>query len=167
MSKEVFAYSPSTGEFYGVVEADESPLEPGIGKYVIPAHATEMAPPAVGQNEVAVFSDGAWSVLADYRGSVYYTTDGVKHTVETIGELLPDGALPQAPAQTAAQLAATRIVVIDTRLAKIDQLSARPAREVALALLSGATVDSYVTDKLSALEAEAVSLRSERKELST
>lgn len=64
-----------------------------------------------------------------------------------------------------AEITAVRIAAIDTRLAEIDSLSARPAREAALALLSGAPVDSYVSDKLTALEAEAAALRAERKEL--
>lgn len=163
MTKLTYNYSPENGEYIGKGEADESPLEPGV--YHFPAHSTEIAPPAISDHEVSVFSSGAWLVLADYRGTVYYTTDGASHTITEIGALLPDGALLTAPEQTAEQIATARIAAIDARLAEIDQLSARPAREASLALLSGATVDSYVTDKLAALEAEAVALRAERKTL--
>ena len=105
---------------------------------------------------------------------IYFKDEnGGVHALESadFANLLPDGCVEITEVEAAAlqqpSSSALRIADIDTRLVEIDQLSARPAREVALTLLSGAAVDSYVTDKLSALEAEAVSLRSERKELST
>ena len=160
---KIYNYHPETGEYVGVEAAVESPLEPGV--YLLPASSSLLAPPEAGGNEVAVFADGAWSVLADFRGTSYYTTDGVYHTITQIGEVEPNDALDSAPALTAAQVAAARIAAIDSRLTEIDRLSSRPAREVALALSSGAAVDGYTIDKLAALEAEAVALRAERKTL--
>lgn len=102
----------------------------------------------------------------DTENQVHYLDDA------SYSHLLPSGSVEitaeaatalQQP--TAADMAAARIADIDARLAEIDQLSARPARQAAFALLSGSAVDRYVTDKLAALEAEAVELRAERKEL--
>ena len=93
------------------------------------------------------------------------------HALESadFANLLPTGcveitedeaAVLQQPSSTV-----VRVAEIDARLAEIDQLSARPAREIALALLAGESVDSYTSEKLKALEIEAAALRAERKSL--
>jgi hypothetical protein len=56
----IYHYIADTGIFYSEGVADESPLEPGI--FLIPAHATTVAPPVVTEPEIAVFRDGEWSV---------------------------------------------------------------------------------------------------------
>ena len=56
----IYHYIADTGIFYSEGVADESPLEPGI--FLIPAHATTVAPPDVTEPEIAVFRDGEWSV---------------------------------------------------------------------------------------------------------
>jgi hypothetical protein len=56
----IYHYIADTGIFYSEGVADESPLEPGV--FLIPAHATTVAPPEVTELEVAVFRDGGWSV---------------------------------------------------------------------------------------------------------
>ena len=57
---KTYNYIADTGIFYSEVVADESPLEPGV--FLIPAHATTVAPPQVTNPEIAVFKDGEWSV---------------------------------------------------------------------------------------------------------
>ena len=57
---KTYNYIADTGIFYSEGVADESPLEPGV--FLIPAHATTVAPPEVTEPEVAVFKDGEWSV---------------------------------------------------------------------------------------------------------
>ncbi|MDI6872581.1 MAG: tail fiber assembly protein [Bacillota bacterium] len=57
---KVYHYS-ETGEYLGESEARESPLEPGV--YLIPAHATDQAPPKPGPNQVPVFTNGAWTLV--------------------------------------------------------------------------------------------------------
>ena len=57
---KIYHYIADTGIFYSEGVADESPLEPGV--FLIPAHATTVAPPVVAEPEIAVFKDGAWSV---------------------------------------------------------------------------------------------------------
>ncbi|MGA4187809.1 phage tail protein, partial [Ralstonia nicotianae] len=43
MTDTVYHYDPTTGEYAGSSPADHSPLEPGV--VLIPAHATDQAPP--------------------------------------------------------------------------------------------------------------------------
>ena len=57
---KTYNYIADTGIFYSEGVADESPLEPGV--FLIPAHATTVAPPEVTEPDVAVFKDGEWSV---------------------------------------------------------------------------------------------------------
>lgn len=57
---KVYNYDPETGIYINEGIADESPLEEGV--WLIPAHATEIAPPSVPEGKVAVWKDGSWSV---------------------------------------------------------------------------------------------------------
>lgn len=57
---KIYHYIAETGIFYAEGLADESPLEPGV--FLIPAHATTVAPPEVTEPEIAVFRDGEWSI---------------------------------------------------------------------------------------------------------
>ncbi|KAG0188260.1 hypothetical protein DFQ28_005152 [Apophysomyces sp. BC1034] len=60
MTQTVYNYHPETGELVSCSEADPSPLEPGV--FLIPALATDIAPPDTGKGQVAVFSKGKWTV---------------------------------------------------------------------------------------------------------
>lgn len=57
---KVYHYS-STGVFIGEELADESPLEPGV--YLIPAHATTIAPPADNPAYDRVFTGNSWAYV--------------------------------------------------------------------------------------------------------
>lgn len=59
--KIVYNYHPVTLEYVGSSEATESPLEPGV--YLIPAHATEIAPPAKQDGNVRVFKNDKWGYV--------------------------------------------------------------------------------------------------------
>lgn len=59
--KIVYNYHPVTLEYMGSIEAAESPLEPGV--YLIPANATEIAPPAKQDGNIRVFKDGKWGYV--------------------------------------------------------------------------------------------------------
>lgn len=83
-TKTVYNYNPETGEYLGPETAHESPLEPGV--YLIPAHSTETAPPEVGEHQAAVYSDGAWTLVEDHRGEVWYdTATQERHEIKTLG----------------------------------------------------------------------------------
>lgn len=58
---KVYHYDPVTMIFCGESEADESPLEPGV--FLIPAHATDQAPPSPSENEVVVWGASGWELV--------------------------------------------------------------------------------------------------------
>lgn len=99
---DVYNYSPVNGEYLGTSKADESPLEPGV--FLIPAHATTTEPPQRGEREVAVFSDGSWSIAPDWRGRQFWLPDGSEHRIAAIGDEPPPGALDAPPPPTEAQV---------------------------------------------------------------
>lgn len=96
----IYNYSRDTGEFTGASLADKSPLESGV--FHVPANATITEPPETGENEVALFIDGAWRIESDYRGDSYWTSNDFDeeeppHKIETLGPL-PENALLLKPA---------------------------------------------------------------------
>lgn len=83
-TKTVYNYNPETGEYLGLETAYESPLEPGV--YLLPAHSTEAEPPEAGAGRVAVFADGAWTLVDDHRGEVWYdTATQERHEIKNLG----------------------------------------------------------------------------------
>lgn len=94
-TKTVYNYNPDTGEYLGPETAYESPLEPGV--YLIPAHATTIAPPEADDGRVAVFADGAWTLVEDHRGEVWYdTATQERHEIKTLG-IVPEAWTPLEP----------------------------------------------------------------------
>ena len=87
--KTVYLYDAVSGEYKGTYEAQESPLEPGT--FIEPVHSTEIAPPAPGANEVAVYASGSWGLQPDYRGqTIYNQTTGAPQEVTSVGAI-PSG----------------------------------------------------------------------------
>lgn len=83
-TKTVYNYDPNTGEYLGPETAHESPLEPGV--YLLPAHSTETAPPEAGEHQAAVYRNGAWTLVEDHRGEVWYdTATQERHEIKTLG----------------------------------------------------------------------------------
>lgn len=60
MPKIVYLFDEMTGEFKGVFEAQESPLEPG--KYITPEHSTDAVPPLCGESQYLIFQGGEWLI---------------------------------------------------------------------------------------------------------
>jgi hypothetical protein len=58
---KIYHYDFETGQYLGDGVADPSPLEADV--WLIPAHATEIAPPKTGVDEYAIFIDNAWSIF--------------------------------------------------------------------------------------------------------
>ena len=83
-TKTVYNYNRDTGEYLGLETAYESPMEPGV--YLLPAHSTETAPPEAGEHQAAVYSDGAWTLVEDHRGEVWYdTATQERHEIKELG----------------------------------------------------------------------------------
>lgn len=92
---KAYSYHPGTREFIGETEADRSPLEPDVILY--PAFSTSLLPPSPGAHQAAVFQDGAWSLVADFRGQTYWLA-GVPATISDLGVSPPDGSTTEPPA---------------------------------------------------------------------
>ncbi|BBD08447.1 phage tail assembly chaperone [Desulfovibrio ferrophilus] len=83
---QIFNYHPVTGEYLGNGIARPDPLEEG--RFLIPAHATEVAPPEAGERQASVWADQAWSLMEDHRGEIYYSTvTGEPVVIEYLGDV--------------------------------------------------------------------------------
>jgi hypothetical protein len=103
--KTVYLFDPATFAFAGTYQAQESPLE--LGVFIEPVHSTDIEPPAVDADQVAVWN-GAWSVQPDYRGQTMYDqTSGAPLEVTSIGAI-PAGFALTPPPPTLAQALATK-----------------------------------------------------------
>lgn len=92
---QIYNYHSVTKEYLGESTADKSPLEEDI--YLIPANATEIKPPEVSENQVAVFKDENWTIAADFRGNTYYDKDtGQPVIIDFIGNI-PDNLQDTLP----------------------------------------------------------------------
>ena len=146
---DLYHYHPATGEFLGAGLADESPLEPG--EWLIPAHATADAPPVTGANEAALYQGGAWAIVPDHRGTVYWLADGSRHEITALGEAPPLGALSEVPPPP--------LDVLKTR--KAAELGAACQAEIVAGFSSAAlgaehTYDSKLEDQINLVGAAAL-----------
>jgi hypothetical protein len=128
---EIHHYHPETGELIGSSAARPDPLVPG--GWLIPAHATTLAPPAAPQGLAAVWSGAAWTLAEDHRGRRGWL-DGQPATVTELGPL-PPGWADAAPEPGPGELAAARRAERDARLAACDwtQLPDAPLDDAARA----------------------------------
>jgi hypothetical protein len=58
---KIYHYDFETGQYLGEGVADPSPLETDV--WLIPAYATDVAPPETGVDEYAIFIEGNWAVF--------------------------------------------------------------------------------------------------------
>lgn len=92
----VYNYDPNTGEYLGLETAYESPMEPGV--YLLPAHSTETAPPEAGEHQAAVYRNGAWTLVEDHRGEIYYdTATQERHEIKALDEAISNTWTPLEP----------------------------------------------------------------------
>lgn len=111
---DIFHLHPKTGELVGQGTADPDPMNEG--SYLIPAHATDQSPPTAGTNEAAVYSNGEWSLVPDYRGTEYWLADGSRHEISELGIEPPTEALDSPPPKPITDLAADKIDTIEQAL---------------------------------------------------
>lgn len=70
---QIWNYHPVTGELLGPGTADANPIE--LGEWIVPAHATPVAPPTAQIGKAIVFAGSAWSHIPDHRGEVWWMAD--------------------------------------------------------------------------------------------
>lgn len=96
----IYHYHPKTGELVGQGKADADPMDQG--NWLIPAHATTEAPPALQVGFARVFLDGEWGQVEDHRGKVVWTDHETSIEIDYLGPL-PEGVSderPEAPPPT-------------------------------------------------------------------
>jgi hypothetical protein len=65
--------------------------------WMIPAWSTLVAPPALAEHQAALFDGSTWTVVADWRGHVYWLADGTKVQITELEVAPPADALAAAP----------------------------------------------------------------------
>jgi len=85
---DAYNYDPATGEFLNALPMRESPLEPGV--WLVPAHATNTAPPEAVPGHAVCWRDGAWEQVPDFRGHVRWDAVGQRVEITALGSL-PEG----------------------------------------------------------------------------
>lgn len=138
MATKIVYQINASGHFVSQVEADESPLEPGV--FLIPAGCVEAAPPTPGAHQWPAWIAGAWGFVPDFRGTVGYKPTGEAITITDLGDTLESLGLSATPPPdySAALLAgAVRISRKDARKQQQAQrLAARGDTLGALKLLN-------------------------------
>ena len=95
----------------------DCPLDPMNGRPKVPGNATTSPPPTTGENEAATFVGDAWTVVADWRGHVYWRADGSRHEISELGVEPPADALDEAPPEPLEDLADRKRAAIEAGLA--------------------------------------------------
>lgn len=87
----IYHYSKDTLEYLNKTRAEADPAESkkqGVFVALIPAYATTIEPPTAGDNEAAIFIEGAWAIVPDYRSTHKKCDDEFKiSNITTLGEL--------------------------------------------------------------------------------
>jgi hypothetical protein len=87
-TRYIQTYTPTTEGHNG------APLEPG--KWLIPAHATDIEPPTCESNQIQVFNGKSWDIIEDQRG-IYYSTK-TREVIENDNPLeTPENATKEVP----------------------------------------------------------------------
>jgi hypothetical protein len=135
--KTVYLYG-AQGLYDGPYNAQESPLEPGV--YLLPEQYLDTAP-IIAAGTWPVCTSGAWVNEPDFRGQVFYNTEGIAITIEALGAV-PAGLLAAPPAPTLAAVQANQVSVLNAACQ-----SAITAGFVSTALGASYTYPSAITDQ--------------------
>ncbi|WP_182417938.1 hypothetical protein [Bartonella sp. HY038] len=94
---KIYNYHPSSLEYLGTTFADRSPMEEGV--WLFPAFSTLQSPPKFKKNQNVVFlpEQDKWQIIADYRGDVWFDSNGTKVEITTLGNPAEIGLLRQPP----------------------------------------------------------------------
>jgi len=145
-TKKVFLIESSTGEFQGAYDAQENPLEPG--EFIVPESSTEVEPPPPIAGKTAVFANGAWSMVLDFRGQVWFDkTSGAQVQIDVLGQPSENLVATYTPTPTIAELAALARLKRDTLIQSVSWRYERHAREMRLGIAATEALfllDTYV-----------------------
>jgi hypothetical protein len=67
------------------------------GEWLMPGNATLEAPPVPGPRQAARWTGAAWEILPDHRRETWWTADGARVTIASLGDPAADGLLATAP----------------------------------------------------------------------
>ncbi|MCG8333564.1 MAG: hypothetical protein MJE63_03545 [Proteobacteria bacterium] len=82
---KIYHYNEKTHEYVWEGIAEPNIDEPG--QFIIPENSTDIAPPQVQANQAAVFSNGEWNVVADYRQMEFFNKETHERLlIENLGE---------------------------------------------------------------------------------
>ena len=87
--KALYTYDPQTGVLLGTTPAPRDPLESelaGEPRYFQMAYSTFEAPPERGPGFTARFVNGAWELVADHRGEMWFDQEGRPVLIDTSGD---------------------------------------------------------------------------------
>jgi len=85
---KIYHYNRDTKEFLSSGKATPDPLEPG--RFLVPADATFIPPPAIPTKKAATFDGTAWGLAEDHRGTfIYSLATGDEATVTGLGPIDP------------------------------------------------------------------------------
>lgn len=76
---KIYNYDPASGAFIGESEADKSPVNPGA--WLVPAFATNIAPPSVPAGKYAAFDGAEWRLLDDVGPMPESINETVEQTI--------------------------------------------------------------------------------------
>jgi hypothetical protein len=97
MGKKIYHFDKETKIYLGSTDAKRSPADPGE-VYLVPAYATDVAPPAAPPGQASVFEAGAWSVVKNNLGVEYWDPEtAAKHIIEAPGVEIPAGGVTVSP----------------------------------------------------------------------
>lgn len=85
-----------TGVYLRSSDARQDPKVPG--RPVVPAKATLVAPPAVGERQTARWNGSTWDLVADHRGDTWWRGHGDPVVIEFVGDPHEVGLLRAEPA---------------------------------------------------------------------
>jgi len=155
-----------SGRFIGPVEADESPLEPGV--FLIPGGCVQIAPPEITAGHMAVWDGSAWSLQPlpdeDLRALAVPTprpTDPAQIVTGWHPEIVADQVTqvwdtrPETEDERKARINGP----IQTQLTAIDAATVRPLRSVLAAQSAGTEPSAADMTRLTDLDAQAATLR--------
>lgn len=97
------------GVYVGTTEAFESPLEPGV--FHLPAGCVSLEPPKTAEDQAALWTGDAWTIVSDCRGQTWYS-GASPVVVDFLGDPAASGYSKERPAPTLDELKTLRIAAI-------------------------------------------------------